>query len=146
MTSHQDDHLSFDIPRDWHDKSVVAYAAPAREHRASVANVVMTYDSLAEDEDLEGYAGRQIDLLAEQLGGFALRSHVATKVAERAARSVSFVSHGDAGPLEQRLTVIALPDGQIAALTMTAPHDEAAQMAPLFARILSSVKIAEGSA
>lgn len=145
MPRHDDPLLSFDVPRDWEDRSVVAYTAPIVGNRQQVANLVMTRDRLSDGEDLAAYSDRQLALLAEQLDGFVLHKSDAAEVAGRPAQVMAFSSLGDDGVLDQRLTMIALPGGQVASLTMTAPRDEAAQLAPLFERIVSSVRATEST-
>ncbi len=139
MARHQDPRVSFDVPRDWEDRTVVAYAAPPRADQRATSNVVMTRDRLPDHEDLEAYVARQAEGLESRLKGFVLREMEETTLADRSAVTLYFSSNGPSGPLEQRLTIVALPDRAVASFTMTAPATEAAQAGPLFDRMLSSI-------
>jgi hypothetical protein len=140
MPRHVDPLLSFDVPRDWQDRTVVAYAAPGADG-ATAANLVMTRDELDEDEDFEGYADRQLAALAQRLKGFALEKRAKLEIGGRPAIGLSFVSRGANGMLVQRLTIVALPDRKIAAFTTTVPERDAEQLDPLFDHILASVRL-----
>lgn len=119
---------------------MVAYAAPEPEHGKASANLVLTRDKLSEDEELAGYAGRQTLALAERLDGFLLHAHRAMQLDGRPAVSVSFASQGGSGGLEQRMLMVQLPERKLMNITLTAPAEDAAQLAPLFERILSTVR------
>ena len=142
MARHQDPRVSFDVPRDWEDRSVVAYAAPDGPRGASGANLVLTRDKLREDEELAAYAGRHTLALAQRLDGFVLEAHNTVELDGRPAVSVSFASNGAGGELEQRMVIVQLAERQLMTVTVTAPGEDAAQLAPLFERILSSVRFA----
>ena len=74
MARYESHDLSFDVPRDWVDRSVVAYAAPLPPGHAIAPNVVMTRDQLGPGETLRAYADRQLVELARRLDGFNLAS------------------------------------------------------------------------
>ena len=139
MARHRDALVSFDVPRDWIDRTVVAYAAPDN----GTANVVMTRDTLAEEESLESYAARQVQALADHLRGFVLEANDAGEVAGRPAVVVRFRSSGPDEPLVQRLVVVAIPDRKVVAFTLTASSRDAAQLGPLFDRIVGSIAVEE---
>ncbi len=140
MARHQDPLVSFDVPRDWEDRTVVAYAAPARDDQRATANLVMTRDRLPEDEDLEAYVARQTAGLELRLKGFVLDDKTETHISERPAIKLSFTSNGPGGPLDQRLIIVALADRAVASFTLTAPMSEAAQCGPLFDRMVASIR------
>jgi len=142
MARHQDSLVSFDVPRDWEDRTVVAYAAPARDDQRATANIVVTRDRLPEDEDLEAYVARQAAGLELRLKGFVLDEMGECKVAGRPATRLTFTSNGQGGKLDQRLYVVALADRAVASFTMTAPMTEASQCGPLFDRMLASISLA----
>ena len=50
MPRHHDALVSFDVPRDWDDRTIIAYRAPV-EGEGRAPNLVMTRDRLGEDED-----------------------------------------------------------------------------------------------
>jgi hypothetical protein len=146
MARHRDAHLSFDVPRDWEDQSIVVYAAPRPDGEAGGATLVVTRDRLRDGEDLAAYADRQLDVLARRLDGFVLRSGGDTQLGGQPAVTVSFTSDGPDGAILQRLTVAGLPGRRVIAITMTTSAAEAAQLAPLFDRILSSLELGGGEA
>jgi hypothetical protein len=137
MPRHRDALVNFEVPRDWIDRSVVAYSAPT----PTGVNLVMTRDRLEDDEDLPQYAARQLDDIAERMRGFTIEEVVEHEIAGRRAFTTRFRSAGTDGPLVQRLTLIALPDRRVVAFTTTAPARDAEQLAPLFERIISSVQL-----
>jgi hypothetical protein len=145
MARHRDAFVSFDVPRDWHDQSIVVYAAPRADGDGGGATVVVTRDHLADGDDLEAYADRQLDVLARRLSGFVLRSAADTTVDGRPAITTAFTSDGPDGVVAQRLTVAALAGRGVVAVTMTAPAADAAQLAPLFDRMLASLRLEEGN-
>ena len=140
MPRHHDALVSFDVPRDWSDRTVVAYAAPPREGERHAPNVVVTRDDLPEEETLEDYVDRQLDALADRLRGFMLDDREVGELGGRPAEVIHFGSSGAHGALAQRLTIVALPDRKVISFTMTAPARDGAQLRPLFDRIASSVR------
>jgi hypothetical protein len=143
MPRHDDPMVSFDVPRDWDNRTIIAYAAPAGEDDKSSANLVMTRDRLRDDEDLVAYAERHLDTLAARMKGFTVLGSKDEQVGGRPALTVSFSSKGQDEPLVQRLTMVALADRRVASFTLTAPESQLDQLAPLFGRILASVSFAE---
>lgn len=141
MPRHEDQLVSFDVPRDWVDRTVVAYAAPPKEGTRAAANLVMTRDEIPEDEELEDYVARQVANLGDHLKGFLLEARDDDVVSGRPAVVLTFGSSGADGPLAQRLTIVALPGRRVLSFTMTAPVRDAAQVVALFDRIISSVAI-----
>ena len=144
MPRHDDPWVSFDVPRDWDNRTIIAYAAPAGEDDKSSANLVMTRDRLRDDEDLVAYADRHLDTLSERMKGFAMLGSKAEEVDGKPALTVSFSSKGGDELLIQRLTMVALSDRRVASFTLTAPESQLDQLAPLFQRILGSVTFVDG--
>jgi hypothetical protein len=144
MPRHDDPWVSFDVPRDWDNRTIIAYAAPASADGTSTANLVMTRDCLRDDEDLVAYAERHLDTLSGRMKGFSLLDSKDEQVGGRPALTVSFSSKGADEPLIQRLTMVALADRAVVSFTLTAPESQLDQLAPLFERILSSVSFAHG--
>jgi hypothetical protein len=145
MPRHEDPLVSFDIPRDWENKTIIAYAAPPSPGGEIRANLVMTRDRLQAHEDLEDYAERHVDELAKRMRGFALLGSSEAELGGRPAIHVSFSSDTQDGPLVQRLSLVLLPEQQVAAFTLTAPQRDIGQLTPLFDRIMQSVRFASGS-
>jgi hypothetical protein len=140
MPRHIDKRISFDVPRDWEDRTMVAYAA-AENSDGARANLVVTHTTLPDDHDLQSYARHQLDELADRLDGFVLRNSVNEELAGRPAIVHSFGCEGSEVALEQKLIMTQLPERVVVSVTLTAPRSDAAQLRPLFDRILSTMKI-----
>lgn len=142
MPSHEDADVMFDVPRDWDNRTLVAYAAPLAPGQTAAANIVMTREKLPKDETLDSYADKQVEELAERLDGFELIHHSETTVDGRPALSFWFGSRGAQNvSYEQRLVIVHAPGQRLLSFTMTSPEEDAEAMEPLFERILGSVKL-----
>ncbi len=133
--------ISFEIPRDWTDKSIVAYAAPPRPGQSTVANVVLTRDTLQAGETVRSYADRQLTELAKRLDSFALTERKESTIGAVPAIEVHFTWRGSSGPLVQRLVMLAKRK-TVMSFTATASKAEASALGPVFDRIFQSVKLA----
>jgi len=140
MPRHDQSDVSFDVPRHWEDKTLIAYAAPAREGQATAANVVMTRDVRDPEETLADYADRQLAELAKRLEGFELVRREASTLGGLPAIVLRFASNAAAGPLLQRLVVVEGRRQALYCFTATTPKADAPQNDPLFDRILGSVR------
>jgi hypothetical protein len=146
MPRHDQRDISFDVPRHWDDKTIVAYGAPAAPGQAVAANLVMTRDSLQHGETLARYADRQLAEMAKRLDGFELGSRDETTLGGAPAVAVRFTSRGAAGPLEQRLVIVEGRRRGVYCFTTTTAKADAEQNNPLFDRILGTVRFPEGPA
>ncbi|XYI02063.1 DcrB-related protein [Sorangium sp. So ce1128] len=142
MPRYENSEVSFDVPRDWEDRSVVAFAAPPEPGQAAAASVVMTRDRLAAGEDLRRYADRQLLELAKRLEGFQLLARHDLPAGDRPGLELRFAWRGHTGPLEQRLLFLAGRRPVVLSFTATIPKDEAARLAPVFDRIFASIRVA----
>lgn len=140
MTQHRDPLVRFDVPRDWEDRSIVAYRAP-RTGDGLAPNLVVTRDRMLPDDDLASYAERHLRNLAGELDGFRLENTADVTVDGHEGVLVGFTSRAGDHRLAQRMTLVALPDGQVVTVTMTAAQGELGQLAPLFERIQSSLRL-----
>jgi hypothetical protein len=141
MPRHTDPLCSFDVPRDWENKTIIAFSAPPAPGASdSIANLVVTRDRLRDDEDLVAYAERHLDDLERCMDGFALVGHKEEELDKRRALTISFTSRGSDGPLTQRMTLVEVGDRVVASITCTLPERDLEQLAPLFERILSSLR------
>jgi hypothetical protein len=143
MARHSDPLVSFAVPRDWENKTIIAYTAAPKPGAEVAANIVMTRDRLREDEDFNDYVDRHVEELAKRIDGFTMRGDAELEVGSRPALSLSFTSNSRDGSLAQRLVMVQLPDRRVASFTLTSPQRELVQMAPLFERMLASVKFEE---
>src|SRR4051794_16408832 len=102
MPRHEQRDITFDVPRHWDDKTIVAYGAPAAPGQAVAANLVMTRDALREGESLGRYADRQLAEMAKRLDGFELGRRDDLTVGGAAAVSIRFATRAKnaSGPLE----------------------------------------------
>jgi hypothetical protein len=89
---------------------------------------------------LAAYADRQLGTLRKRLDGFELRAHEPRALAAGAAVTLRLGSGEGEGAFEQWVTMVELPGRQVVSLTLTAPMDDLPQLAPLFERILATVK------
>ena len=140
MPRHEQPDVSFDVPRHWDDKTLVAYASPPKDGQATAANLVMTRDTLSEREMLSDYADRQLAELARRLEGFELVRREETTLGGVPAVALRFTSRAAAGPLLQRLIVAEGRRRSVYCFTATTPKADAAQNDPLLDRILSTVR------
>jgi hypothetical protein len=140
MARHEQNDVSFDVPRHWEDKTLVAYASPPRDGHATAANLVMTRDVLDERDTLGDYADRQLAELAKRLDRFELVKREETTLGGVPAIVLRFGSKAAAGPLLQRLAVVEGRRRSVYCFTATTPKADAAQNDPLFDRILGSVR------
>ena len=140
MARHEQPDVTFDVPRHWEDKTLVAYASPPKDGQATAANLVMTRDVLGERETLADYADRQLAELASRLEGFELVRREETTLGGLPAIVLRFGSKAAAGPLLQRLAVAEGRRRSVYCFTATTPKADAAQNDPLLDRILSTVR------
>lgn len=147
MPHYRDETIEFDVPRDWLERTIVAYAAPARPNQEATPNLVMSRQELGPGDTLASYAERHVDQLAERMEVFEVIDYQEREIGGRPAVSLRVFTENQSGSFAQVLSMIELPGRVVAALTLTAPEQDAAAMEPLFERILSTVKIAppEGS-
>ena len=149
MTRHQGD-LSFDVPSDWDDRSVVVYAAPPTPEQNFVPNVVLARDALEADETVEQYAEKQLGSLMESSEDFTLVSRSQRMVGDAPAVEIRFDCAGDDGTmLHQRMLLVGDRGGRgaggsprgatVFTLTASMPLEEKDRFRPLFDRIFASV-------
>jgi hypothetical protein len=136
--------VSFDVPRHWADRSIVAFVAPKKPGRDASANVVMTRDELREGEGLGAYTDRQIAQLAGKLDGFTLLERVDREVGGRVGVELRFRARGARGGLSQRMVIVTARKTAFTFTTTTSDED-AAQNDPLFDRILSSITLTDAA-
>ncbi|MFT3764693.1 MAG: DcrB-related protein [Minicystis sp.] len=144
MPRHEQRDISFDVPRHWDDKTIVAYAAPPQPGQTIAANLVMTRDTLRDGETLAQYADRQLAEMARRLDAFELGGREDTSLGGAPAVSIRFTSRAAAGPLAQRLVVIEGRRRGVYCFTATTAQADAAQNDPLFDRILRTIRFPAG--
>jgi len=140
MARYEHSDVTFDVPRDWSDRSVVAFAEPSKPGQRSAANVVLTRDTLPKGQTLKNYADKQLVELAKGMNGFDLRKREEKQLGGREAVELRFGWVGGNGPIEQRLTMVQGPKDKILTFTTTVTRAEASKLDAVFDRILASVK------
>jgi hypothetical protein len=135
MAKYSDEFISFDLPRDWVDKSVIAYAAPQRDDGSSAGSVVMTREQFG--NDLKAFVERRLLAISGRSEGFVLRGHSEEELGGRASIVVDYVSE----QAVQRLAAIDLDGENVAMLTLSTSHADAEAMEPLFERMLHSLEL-----
>src|SRR5205085_8822034 len=99
--------ISFDVPRDWDDRSVAAFSAPLPAGKTSGPNVVLTRDKLQPGENLASYADRNLVELAQRLDKFTLQKRSDITVSDLPAIELRFTWKGGGGLVDQRLVMLA---------------------------------------
>ncbi|MFO0759147.1 MAG: DcrB-related protein [Byssovorax sp.] len=140
MARHEQPDVSFDVPRHWEDKTLVAYAAPPQPEKATTANLVMTRDSLLDREMLADYADRQLTELSARLDDFELDRREQTTLGGQPAIILRFTSRSQSGTLVQRLCMVEGRRRLVYCFTATSPKADQAQNDPLFDRILGTLR------
>lgn len=141
MPRFEDETIKFDVPRDWQDRTIVAYAAPLRPDQETTANLVMTRQPLRDDDTFESYVDRHLDQVAERMDAFEVLDSEERELGGRPAVSLRVYTRSASGSFEQWLTLIELPERVVASFTMTAPEQDAEQLQPLFDHILSTIEV-----
>jgi hypothetical protein len=138
MTRRAHGHLSVEVPDDWEDKSIVAFAAPRRPGKVVQPNIVVTRDRLPSGQNLQTYASRQLTVARKQLPHFTLKETRLANVGRQPAVVHRFTWDSDSGPLVQTQLIVAF-DESIYSVTTSTPRGEDAKTAEAFDRILSTL-------
>jgi hypothetical protein len=140
MPRHQQGNVSFEVPRHWDDKTIVAFSAPPQKGQPTAASFVMNRDQLTGSDTLASYADRQLAELSKRVDGFELLEKREAQVGGARAVSLRFTSKALAGPLVQRLVIVEDRRRGVVCFTATSPAADAAQMEPLFDRMIAGVR------
>lgn len=141
MPRYQDASLQFDVPRDWEDRTIVVFSAPARPGQERTTNIVVTREALDAGDSLEDYASHQLDLLSDRMDDFELLERESRTIGGRPAVLLRIGSASEGASFEQRLTLVELPRRVVATFTLTIPEQDVAQMGPLYDRILATIRV-----
>ena len=141
MARYEHPDISFDIPRGWEDRSVIAFSAPTPPGATTAPNVVLTRDRLEPGENLAGYTDRQLVELVQRLEGFSLVQRVERTVGGHPAIELRFFWRGSTGVVDQRLVMCATGKRLVLNLTSTAPKGSVPDVGPIMNRILATVTI-----
>jgi len=143
MSHYEDESIQFDVPRDWLDRTIVAYSAPLRPGQDTAANLVLTRQELEPDDTLQSYAERHVDQVAERMDAFEIVDFDEREIGGRPAIACRVMSESPTGSFAQVLAMVELPGRIVASFTLTSAEVDAAGMEPLFDRILSTVKVGQ---
>jgi len=141
MPRYEHPDVSFDVPRDWEDRSVAAFSAPLAPGKTSGPNVVLTRDKLEPGENLAAYADRNLVELAQRLERFTLQKRSDVTVSDLPAIELRFTWKGGAGLVDQRLVMCATGKRLVLSITSTAPRAAGVDMEATMNRVLATVKI-----
>jgi hypothetical protein len=141
MPRYEHPDVSFEVPRDWEDRSVAAFSAPVAPGKTAGPNVVLTRDKLEPGENLAGYADRNLVELAQRLDKFTLQKRSDITVSDLPAIELRFTWKGGGGLVDQRLVMCATGKRLVLSLTSTAPRAAGFDMEATMNRVLASVKI-----
>jgi hypothetical protein len=133
--------VSFEVPRDWDDRSVAAFAAPVPAGKKVGPTVVLTRDKLQPGENLAAYADRNLVELAQRLEKFTLQKRLDITVSELPAIELRFAWKGTGGLVDQRLVMCATGKRLVLSITSTAPRAAGFDMETTMNRVLASVRI-----
>jgi hypothetical protein len=145
MPRYQDKDILFEAPKDWTDRTIVAFSAPldATKNKETAPNIVMTREPMRDEDTLRTHADRQLLELGRQLKDFDLLESRETELAGLPAIFLRYTWVSHLGELEQSLTMVErrLPEGRVAAtFTTTVGKADAANARPVLNQILQNVR------
>ena len=132
--------VTFDVPENWVDRSITAFAAPAQPGQAVTPNIVVTRDIVSDDEAVSTYADHQLVELAKRLEGFNLQERREIRLSGLPAIQLRFTWQGASGTLLQQQTFVVLGGRVVLTFVVTALKDEFPQTEPIFTSILANTK------
>jgi hypothetical protein len=141
MPRYEHPDVSFEVPRDWEDRSVAAFSAPLPAGKKVGPNVVLTRDKLEPGENLASYADRNLVELAQRLEKFTLQKRSDVTVSDLPAIELRFTWKGGTGLVDQRLVMCATGKRLVLSITSTVPRASGVDMEATMNRILASMKI-----
>jgi hypothetical protein len=140
MSRYESRDVTFDVPRHWEDRTLVAFAAPAKPGQTTAPNMVMTRDTLGPEETIESYADKQLTELSKRLEGFELDDRKQQTYGGQEGVELRFTWQGSAGKLEQRLVMVVGRRRSVCCFNATMAKADAEQMNPLFDRVMSTIR------
>ena len=137
--------VRFDPPRDWEDRSIIAFATPGVRN---APNVTVTQTPMREGDSLQQHADRQLAQLAMHLHDFDLVECCNAELGGQPAIRIRFAWVAHLGALEQSISMVdRSADGKrtVVAFTITSTRDDMESVRPLFAEVLKSVRFDDGA-
>lgn len=141
MAKYKGRDVSFDVPNDWQDRTIAAFAAPLKPKQTVAPNFVLTRDVVPANEPSSTYADKQLVELAKRLEAFNLSERRDTLVGGLPAVDLIFSWRGANGTIKQRQTFLATGTGTVLTFVATASLTEFPTMEPTFQAILDSIEL-----
>ncbi|MDG5493416.1 DcrB-related protein [Niveispirillum sp. BGYR6] len=130
--------FSFQLPDDWTDRSMIAWAGPSDNSGPVAPNIMVAYDRPRPGEALGAYVNRQMADLSARAQGFQLELRRDVMLSGRQAVEVLFQWNSGAGMVKQRQLYAQLPDGRLISIVNTAPAERFAACDQQFLAMLNS--------
>jgi hypothetical protein len=129
------------LPDGWFDKTMTVYTAPLSPNDPMAANVVVSRDALALDEDFTGYCERQAKTFSGSLPGCAILSREVGDFGKRVAERLELEWNSAAGRIHQLVVFIAAGDGVVVSYAASASVKSFEKHRAQFDDTLSRLKI-----
>jgi hypothetical protein len=136
---------SLPIPQGWFDKTMTVYAAPLAPGDVMAANIVVSRDALAADEDFPSYCQRQADTFGGSLPGCSILSRVQGQFGTRIAERIELEWSATTGRLHQLVVFIAAGEGVVVSFAASAAAKSFESYRPQFEDSLSLLSITPSS-
>ena len=143
MRRYKERGVSFELPPDWSDRTIVAFQAPPSPERSQAPNIVVTKEPMRQGDTLRVHADRQMLELGRVLSEFDLLESRETELGGRPAIYVRFAWLSAEGPIEQSFTMVERQEDvgrAVTTFTTSAPRDQAEAARLVFGRVLASVE------
>jgi hypothetical protein len=145
MPHYQHFDVSFNVPDDWNDRTVTAFAAPLLPGQKVAPNIVLTRDILADNEAVSAYADRQLVELAKRMDRFTLRHRREVRLGGLPSVELSFTWHSGNGTLQQKVMFVVVRQHIVLTFAATMLESDSAKAESLFDEIFASIKFPESA-
>ncbi len=132
--------LLLDVPDDWQDRSIIAFAGSPAPGQTFAPNIVVTHDRLEKRETINAYADRQLVQLAQRLPGFKLVSRGEVTVGGLPALELRFNWRGENGDLDQHQVFVSPRKRSVLSFVATALKEDFPRVQGAFGAIYASVR------
>lgn len=143
MNRHRVNGLSFDVPDEWDDRTIVAFTPKATARTKPAPSFVLTQDPMRIEDSLRSHVDRQLLELHGRMPGFALLHTKETTCGGSPAIALRYTWTSDAGALEQTVTTVEriVRDKRVAmSATTTMSVDEGKETRELLDYLVRSVR------
>ncbi len=132
--------ISVDVPDAWHDRTVLAFAAPPAPTKVSQPSMVITREVAPEGMTLRTFAAKQLAVNARGLPDYELEESGELLVAGQPALEARFTWSADRGAVFQR-QIVVWTDQAAFTIMQTCAQSDAADAMPMFDGLLRSVQL-----